>query len=397
MPIGRIISLLFLLWLAGSALRLTILAVPPVIPLIRLDLGLSETAVGIVSGLPPILFALAAVPGSLLIARFGTLPTLIAGLLLGAAATVLRSASPDALILDLTTIGVAVGIAVMQVAMPPLVREWLPQRIPLATAVYTNGLLIGETLPVMLMLPVVLPLAGGSWRIGLAVWAAPMLAIAVAIAVFAPRKPHAAVRVAGPPRRWWPDWRNSTVWRLGLMFGSVNSMYFATNAFLPDYMHAVGRPDLVSAALSALNIGQLPASLMLLAIASRLERRAWPIVAFSTMCLISYAGILSADGFWIVAGCALLGFAASSIFVLILALPPRLSAPDDVHRVSAAMFTISYSCAVIVPIISGIAWDLTRVPSIAFALIALCSLIVAGIALSLDFHNSKVWYDAKAD
>src|SRR5665213_3591825 len=102
MPIGRIVSLLFLLWLAGNALRLTILAVPPVIPLIRLDLGLSETAVGIVSGLPPILFALAAVPGSLLIARFGTLPTLIAGLLLGAAATVLRSTSPDALILDLT-------------------------------------------------------------------------------------------------------------------------------------------------------------------------------------------------------------------------------------------------------------------------------------------------------
>src|SRR6185295_19944701 len=37
----------FLLWLAGNGLRITILAVPPVIPLIRTDLGMSETQVGI--------------------------------------------------------------------------------------------------------------------------------------------------------------------------------------------------------------------------------------------------------------------------------------------------------------------------------------------------------------
>ena len=38
-----------------------------------------------------------------------------------------------------------------------------------------------------------------------------------------------------------------------------------------------------------------------------------------------------------------------------LALPPRLSPPDDVHRISAAMFTISYTCAVVTPVISGVA------------------------------------------
>ena len=52
----------------------------------------------------------------------------------------------------------------MQPSMPPLVRAWLPDRIGFATAVYTNGLLIGEVLPVALTLPLVLPLVGGSWR-----------------------------------------------------------------------------------------------------------------------------------------------------------------------------------------------------------------------------------------
>src|SRR5262252_7067323 len=79
-----------LLWLAGVALRLTILAVPPVIPLIHTDLNMSETQVGILSGLPPVLFACAAVPGSLLIARFGALPTLLTGLIATAVGSALR-------------------------------------------------------------------------------------------------------------------------------------------------------------------------------------------------------------------------------------------------------------------------------------------------------------------
>src|ERR1700681_92942 len=69
------------LWLAGSGLRMTILAVPPVIPLIHDDLQMSETQVGILSGLPMALFASAAIAGSLLIAHFGARAALVAGLL----------------------------------------------------------------------------------------------------------------------------------------------------------------------------------------------------------------------------------------------------------------------------------------------------------------------------
>jgi CP family cyanate transporter-like MFS transporter len=48
---------IFLLWLAGIGLRLTILAVPPVITLIQADLKLSGTEIGILNGLPVVLFA----------------------------------------------------------------------------------------------------------------------------------------------------------------------------------------------------------------------------------------------------------------------------------------------------------------------------------------------------
>src|SRR6204780_3961272 len=74
LPVGRLIRLMFVLWLAGVAMRMTILAMPPVIPQVHDELHMSETQVGLLIGLPLALFAIAAVPGSLLIARIGSGP-----------------------------------------------------------------------------------------------------------------------------------------------------------------------------------------------------------------------------------------------------------------------------------------------------------------------------------
>ena len=96
---GQLWLCLALLWLAGNGLRITILAVPPVIPLLSADLHMSATAVGILGGLPAVLFACAAIPGSLLIARFGALSTLVIGLLATALGSALRGVVPDVALL----------------------------------------------------------------------------------------------------------------------------------------------------------------------------------------------------------------------------------------------------------------------------------------------------------
>src|SRR5262249_53201947 len=182
----RVFTSLLLLWLAGVALRLTILAVPPVIPLIHDELNLSATEIGVLTGLPSLLFAFAAVPGSLLIARLGVRNALGVGLALTATAGALRGALPDVSWLYGMTIVMGAGVAIMQVTMPPAVRAWLPDRIGFATAIYTNGLLLGEILPVALMLPMVLPLVGGSWQKGFVFWSVPVVLIACLVVLFAP-------------------------------------------------------------------------------------------------------------------------------------------------------------------------------------------------------------------
>ena len=375
---------LTLLWLAGVALRLPILAVPPVIPMIHDDLNLSETEVGILTGLPSMLFAAAAVPGALLIARLGAVGALVTGLVLNAIGGALRGAVTDVAWLYAMTVVMAGGVAIMQVTLPPTVRTWLPQRIPFATAIYTNGLLIGEILPVAFMLSVALPLVGGSWPLGFVFWSVPVALTAVLVLIFSPR-----AQVAMPAtRRWWPDWKSPLIWRLGIMLGAVNASYFTTNAFIPNYLISTGHREWISAALTALNLCQLPASFIMLAAAQRLERKVWPIITVGAICIPGTAGIVFGSGVWIVVAAGILGFAAAFILILTLALPPLLAPPDDVPRTTAAMFTISYSCAVIVPILSGLAWDLSGIPALAFVPIAACGVLLIALAPSV-LHVGK--------
>ena len=337
---ARMLSALLLLWLAGNALRLTILAVPPVIPLIHDELHMSATQVGILTGLPSMLLAAAAVPGSLLIAWLGVRSALVVGLLATAIGGALRGLLPDIGWLYAMTVVTAAGVAIMQVTMPSAVRAWVPDRIAFATAVYTNGLLIGEVLPVALTLPLVLPLVG-TWQWGFVVWSVPVVAIALVVMMLAPGPAETAAGASPVKRRWWPDWRNILIWRLGFMLGTINAVYFATNAFIPDYLRSHGQGDWISAALTGLNAGQLPASAILLAFASRLQLKAWPIISVGVLCIVATAGIVFGSGPMVVASASVLGFSAAAILILVLALPPLLSPPDDVHRVTAAMFTIS--------------------------------------------------------
>jgi CP family cyanate transporter-like MFS transporter len=347
---------MLLLWLAGNALRLTILAVPPVLALIQADLALSGTEIAILTALPVVLLALASLPGAVLIARLGAITTLIVGCVLTAFGGALRGLAPNIYFLYGATILMGAGVAVMQTSMPSLVRQWMPRRIVFGSAVYTNGLLMGEILPVAFTLSFVMPLLGGTWRAGLAFWSLPTLAIAAVLFLFAPRAPKPDT--AAPLPHWWPDWSDTLLWRLGLMLGGANTLYFGTNAFLPGYLTYAERSDLIAPALTALNLGQIPVSFLLLIFARHTERRVWPFVTFGALMLAATGGVVASASAWTVFFAAIVGFSAAGVLALALALPATLAAPADIGRMAAAMFTIGYAVAVILAVIGGALWDL---------------------------------------
>ena len=389
MIFGQFALVLTVLWLCGTGLRLAILAMPPVISIVQADLGLSGTQIGLLSGLPVVFFAAVAVPGSLLIARLGVLPTLTLGLLVTAAGSGLRGMASTIGLLYATTMLMAAGVAMMQPAMPAAVRQWIPTHIGLGTAVYTNGMIVGEIIPVAIMLPIIMPLVGDSWRAGVAIWSIPLVAIALLAFIFAPRAAPISSHVTEARAPWWPNWRDPLVWRLGLILGSVNSLYFCSNAFLPGYLESVGRADLISAGLTALNVGQLPASLILVFVADYIERRVWPYVFFGLLALVSLGGLVSTTSIWTVVWAGVLGFACGAALALGLALSPLLSKPQDVPRVSAAMFTVSYMFAMAISVLSGAVWDWTGLARAAFLPIALSALPIILLTPALRFNRQR--------
>jgi MFS transporter, CP family, cyanate transporter len=376
---------LALLWLIGVALRLAILAVPPAIPALREEFSLTGTEIGALSGTPIVIFAVASLAGSRLVARIGVIAAATAGLLLTALGSATRSLAFDTISLFAATVGMGMGVAVAQPAMPALVGRWLPKRLVLGTGVYTNGLLVGEILPVAL--PLLLPVFADNWRATFALWAAPIVAIAVLTFVLAPREGTATVRQVS--ERWWPDWPAWDVWRLGLIFGGVGPLYFGTNAFLPGYLSEAGRADLINPALTALNLGQLPASFLLIAFSRRIESRAWPFILASVVGLAGVGAIVVTASALTVVSAAVVGFAAGAAFALGLTLPPLLSKPEEVARVAAAMFTISYASTVMVSLICGALWDVAATARAAFLPIIIATLLPIVLVPTIRFDRGS--------
>jgi MFS transporter, CP family, cyanate transporter len=376
---GDLVRSLVLLWLSGAALRVTILALPPMLPQVTNDLGLHASDIGLLTALPPLLFALAAVPGAVLIARFGAVPALLAGLLINAFAAATRGLAASGPELTATTALMCLGVAVMQPALPSLVRAWTPTRIGFATAVYTNGLLVGEVAPTAWVPQRVLPLVGGGWRASLVIWAVPVLVAAVLLVLLG-RRP----RVPGAPvTRWWPDWRDRRVWRLGLMLGGVNATYFGLNGFIPGWLSGSGWPGLVQPALVALNLAQIPASLLMLATAGQLVRRPAAYGGTGVLLLVGVLGIVLMPGPAAVAWAAVAGFAGGVLLTLSLALPSLLGDAADVPRLSAAMFTVSYGLAMGAALLAGRLWGMSGLPALAFLPFALTAVAVTFLGATL--------------
>ena len=377
---------LLILWIVGIDVRITLLALPPVLQLIHRDLGLTETATAVLTGLPVVLLAAAAVPGSFLTARVGARRTMIIGILLLAVASGLRGAGTSIAILFGMTLMMGVGMAITQPAIPSLISEWFPGRAGLATAFYVNGILVGETLAPALTLPFVVPLAAGRWGVSLALWGAAVLATALVLAWLTPRLPDASGSVG---LGWSPDWKRAETWRLGFLLGGSSSAYFGANAFIPDFLHAIGRSHLIGVCLTVVNGAQLPASLAAGLIASRGIVRREPFFAVAALALAGLGVFLLPQDPAPILGAGLLGVSFGFLLVFCLSLPPTLSPRGDVHRLSAGMLAIGYAYAFAAPLLGGAIWDLSHVPATSFLGVALGAVTVLLAATSLGGKEKR--------
>jgi CP family cyanate transporter-like MFS transporter len=188
-----------------------------------------------------------------------------------------------------------------------------------------------------------------------------VLLSAIAIGIAAPARTAGAAAV----RRWWPDWRQGQAIRIGVVMGMASAAYFGANAFIPDFLDQTGRHALISPTLALLNGSQLltaPAVVLW----PRLLTGRTGFLGSAAIMAVAQTGLVLTPGNGVVAWAPVLGFSTALAFVVVLSLPPRVAPAGDVARMSAAIFTLQYAIAFVIPLIAGALWDASGKALLAF-------------------------------
>src|SRR5699024_1661857 len=346
---------LLLLWLAGFYMRLPILAAPPLVPAIHADFDLIQSVIGALTTLPVLMMGLGALPASLLIGRIGARKTLVWALLTVGVFSALRGAAPNIVLLLACTAVMGLGIAAMQPALPALVPRWCPHFVALGMAIYVNGMFVSEVAGAGLTLPVVLPLAGGEWRLALVLWSLP--AMLVAFALLYPRL-HGAARPRAATGSI-PDPRDGQLWLFGLILGATSGTFFGVNAYMASMLQEKAAGDWLNLALLLLNLSQLLTSFLMLAAARHIF--ALPRLLFITISVVavSLIGFIVLPGALAITAVVLIGFCCALQMNTLVMLPPLLRNPVEAGKLAAGMFALGYGLAFLVPLGAGTIADLS--------------------------------------
>ena len=384
-PPARLLPVAVLLWLAGVYLRIPVLVAPPLAPFIGDELALTQALTGALTTLPILMLAIGAMPGSLAISRIGPRNTLALAMVIMVIGSAGRGLVPDTFTLMIASAVMGLGVAMMQPALPALLPRWLePHHIALGSAIYMNGMLMGEFIGAGITLPVLMPLLDNSWRATMLAWSLP--ALLVAAALFLPKRD-----LARPARKaaWLPDWKNPLTLRLGLLLGLSGSMFFGLNAYMGNLLEQQGRIGMLSEALFWYNIAQVFASLVMLKMARAWVGRRTFIVVMAVLSIAGTAGTLVLEGWWFIASATLMSFVAGILLILLVALPPLLVNSAETGRLSAGTFLVGYTMAFSVPMLGGLLADWTGDTRHAVMAMVAYSLLVLPLAFTLDLKRKK--------
>jgi MFS transporter, CP family, cyanate transporter len=383
-------ALVLALVLVALNLRPAIASVPPVLPDIQRDLGLSGTAAGALTALPVVCLGLFAPVAARLAARFGVDRVVAWALVVLGAGTLVRALGGAAGLFAATFLA-GIGLAVGGALLPGIVKaNFAADRAATVTGLYTTGLAGGALLAAALTVPL-RNLLGGSWAPALAVWALPAVA---ALAVWrqvappaAPATPAAEGLAAAPGGL---PWRSGLAWRVTLYTGLQSLLFYASLTWLSPLFQAHGwSAERAGALLAVFSLTQLVATLGLPVLADRTgDRRPWIALAVSacTAGLLALA-VAPLAAPWLVA--AVIGFGTGGQFAMALTLLVDAAAdPAASRRLSGMAFLVGYLLAAAGPAAVGGLYDATGGFTAAF--LALTAVGVVTLALGVSVRRGPV-------
>jgi len=337
-------------------LRPAALSVGPVLVELTRSLGMSATVDGLLTTLPVLAFAAVGALAPVLARRVGmhrvTLVSLIA-VVVGLGLRAWTSSVPLFLVLSLLALS---GMATANVLLPSLVKLHFPNRIGLLTSVYTTSLAVGLTLASIATVPISHHF--GSWRAGLFAWAVTALVAALPWVLLirhdrTPEDAPRAITLAAVAR-------TRLGWLMALFFGLQSLQAYSVFGWFAEVYRDAG----FSAATAGLLLGvitamSIPLSFWLPALAARMERQTWLIVALVLCYPAGYIGLLVAPvaGAW--AWAVLIGTAAAVFPVALVLIALRARTSEGTAALSGFTQSVGYLMAAVGPLGVGVLYGLT--------------------------------------
>ncbi|MBB5172512.1 CynX/NimT family MFS transporter [Texcoconibacillus texcoconensis] len=339
-------------------LRPAIMAVGPLVPLIREDTGVSNSFAGMLTTIPLLSFAVFSLVAPKLSIRFGISITIFAALLTLFIGIILRSLEVIPALL-IGTILIGTGIAICNVLLPSIIKLTFPYRIGIMTSLYTAAMGIFASLSAGISVPLAEEVGLG-WSNALAVWGIiALLAMFFWIPQMRSDKGASSQQTSNATPR--SIWKEPLAWYVTLFMGFQSFLFYNVIAWLPNVLHSLGLTlTLAGWMMFWMQILSIPGNFAVPIIASKTKNEKPIVAAVCSLYLVSFSGLLlTTNPTLVIIFVLVLGFAQGMAFSLALTLLGlRAPTPEDSSRLSGMAQSFGYLVASVGPVLMGTLYDL---------------------------------------
>ncbi|OAN62455.1 MFS transporter [Balneola sp. EhC07] len=344
--------------LIGFNLRPALSGVGPLIAMIRVSTGLSNSMLGLLTTLPLVAFGILSTLTPLFTRRFGIEKTLSGALLLLTLGIALRAFGYIPL-LFLGTILLGIAIAFGNVLLPALVKRDFDKRSGFMTSLYSGMMGVGAALAAGLSVPIAESFPG-SWKTSLGVWG--VFSFVAFLVWISQNKFSVPTNSKRSFKKAMKDLgSNSLAWNVALFLGLQSIAFYVILAWLPDILISKGFSSSEAGwYLSLSQVTGVLGSVLVPVIAAKKDDQRKYISALILLEAISLIGLwlgTNATVFLWVSG---IGFSLGGSFGLaLLFIVLRSSDSETATELSGMSQSIGYLLAATGPILIGAVFDLT--------------------------------------